>query len=122
MLAHFLKSSHLVQIKERGIEQFTGENIGILAVSDELWAVFFKVDFDIVLQKSSSCFSLCYLHSLLGDVYHPARGYSAYLPHWQGSGKVSLGGFAGWKLRVCLMAIGKSSQGGKNQDAKSSGL
>lgn len=40
MLAHFLKSTHLVQIKEKGIEQFTGETIGILAISDGLWAVF----------------------------------------------------------------------------------
>lgn len=38
MLAHFLKSSHLLQIEEKGIEQFTGESIGISAISDELWA------------------------------------------------------------------------------------
>lgn len=40
MLAHFLKSSHLVQIKEKGIEQFTGESIAVLALSNEIRAVF----------------------------------------------------------------------------------
>lgn len=47
MLAHFLKSSHLLQTEEKGIEQFTGESIGISAISDELWADL-KVDFHSV--------------------------------------------------------------------------
>lgn len=40
MLAHFLKSFHLVQIKEKGIEQLIGKHIEILAISDEFWAAF----------------------------------------------------------------------------------
>lgn len=50
MLAHFLKSSHLLQIEEKGIEQFTGESIEISAISDELCSDF-KVDFHVVLKK-----------------------------------------------------------------------
>lgn len=56
MLAHFLKSSHLLQIEEEGIEQFTGESVGISAIPDDLWADF-KVDFHIVLKKICSSFS-----------------------------------------------------------------
>lgn len=47
MLAHFLKSSHLLQIEEKGIEQFSGEIIGISAISDVLCADF-KVDYHVV--------------------------------------------------------------------------
>lgn len=82
MLAHFLKSSHLLQIEEKGIEQFTGESIGISAISDELWADF-KVDFHMVLQKKQHL-SLCYLHMSVCHVHHPAHCGLAHLPCGQG--------------------------------------
>lgn len=46
---------------------------------------------------------------LLGDVYHPAHGHFAHLPHGQDSGRFCLEALAGWKIKVCLMAVGKSS-------------
>lgn len=82
MLAHFLKNSHLLQIEEKGIEQFTGESIGISAISDELWAVF-KVDFHIVFKKKAAAF-LCYLYISVCGVHHPALCGLACLPRGQG--------------------------------------
>lgn len=111
MLAHFLKSSHLLQIEEKGIEQFTGESIGISAISDELWTVF-KVDFRIVLQKKWQL-SLCYLHISVCDVHHCSTSLHTTLliVAWLIClvGRVSLEGSTGWKLKVYPMAVGKSS-------------
>jgi len=52
-------------------------------------------------------------------VYHPAHGCFAHSPRGQGSGRVSSAAFTVWKLKVYLLAVGKSSQGGRSQDTKS---
>jgi len=45
-----------VQIKEKGIEQSTGESVGILAISEELWTVFWSSLWHCVAKKVAASF------------------------------------------------------------------